>query len=178
MDGGDFLEHYLGPLNEWLGAPDVNEIAINPDGRVWIERAGQGAMIPTDTNLSSESVMRLARQIAGQAGQRFSEENPVTGAKLALDEDAVLRAHIIMSPVVEGVALSLRRIQLTRFTLDDLDDRGAFNLAPSTRSEQDARLRTLLDQGKIREFLIEAVRLKKNILVSGGTSTGLSLIHI
>ena len=172
MDGGDFLEHYLGPLNEWLGAPDVNEVAINPDGRVWIERAGQGAMIPTDTTLPTESVMRLARQIAGQAGQRFSEDNPVTGAKLALDEDAVLRAHIIMSPVVEGVALSLRRIRLTRFTLDDLDDRGTLNLAPSTRCEDDASLRTLLDGGNIREFLIEAVRLKKNILVSGGTSTG------
>lgn len=176
MDGGDFLEHYLGPLNEWLGAPDVNEIAINPDGRLWIERAGQGAMIPTDRALPTESVMRLARQIAGQGGQRFSEDNPVTGAKLALDEDAVLRAHIIMSPVVEGVALSLRRIRLTRFTLDDLDNRGTFELTPSARSEENAGLRTLLDAGNIREFLVEAMRLKKNILVSGGTSTGKTTI--
>ena len=171
MEGG-FLQHYLGPLSEWLEDAAVNEIAVNPDGRVWIERAGQGAMIATETRLAPESCMRLARQIAGQADQRFSEDNPVTGAKLALDDEAILRSHIVMSPVVEGVAISLRRIRLTRFTLDDLQDRGTFELAPSGSREENSGLRALLDDGQIRDFLREAVRLKKNILVSGGTSTG------
>lgn len=172
MDGGGFLELYLGPLTEWLGDGEINEVAINPDGRVWVERAGQGAMIPTEATLPPENVLRLARQIAGAAGQRFSEDNPVTGAKLALNDDAILRAHIVTVPVVEGVAVSLRRVRLTRFTLDDLHERGTFNLAPSTHSREGADLKTLLGQGNIHEFLCEAMRLKKNILVSGGTSTG------
>jgi len=171
MDGG-FLQHYLGPLTEWLDNPDVNEVAINPDGRVWIERAGFGAMVRTDATLQPESIMRLVRQIAGEANQRFSENNPVTGAKLALSDEAILRAQIVSPPVVEGVALSLRRIRLTRFTLSDLDERGTFELTSSTRSDEDANLHALLDQGNVCEFLIEAMRLKKNILVSGGTSTG------
>lgn len=171
MDGA-FLQHYLGPLSEWLEDGEVNEIAVNPDGRVWIERAGQGAMIPTETRLAPESALRLARQIAGQADQRFSEDNPVVGAKLALDDEAILRSHIVMAPVVEGVAISLRRIRLTRFTLGDLEDRGTFELAPSSGVENDTGLRALLDGGQVRAFLSGAVRLRKNILVSGGTSTG------
>ena len=169
MDG-DFLQLYLGPLGEWLGDGEVNEIAVNTDGRVWIERAGEGAMTPTPATLTPEATLRLARQIAGQADQRFSEENPIAGAKLALDDDAILRAHIVTAPVVEGVALSLRRIRLTRFTLADLDGRGMLRLAPS--EEKDAALRSLLDGGDLRAFLAEAVRRRKTILVSGGTATG------
>jgi type IV secretion system protein VirB11 len=171
-----FLAHYLGQLSEWLEDGEVNEIAVNPDGRVWIERAGHAAMTATDTVLAPERCMRLARQIAGQADQRFSEDNPVTGAKLPLDDETILRSHIVMSPVVEGVAISLRRIRLKRFTLDDLEERGTLKLRQSAGGREDLELRTLLDAGRVRDFLREAVRLKKNILVSGGTSTGKTTI--
>ena len=175
MDAG-FLQHYLGPLSEWLRDGDIDEIAINPDGRVWVERSGEGAMVATQTRLDPASATRLARQIAGQAEQRFSEDNPVVGAKLVLNEESILRANIVAAPVVEGVAISLRRIRLTRLTLDDLESRGTFGLSPPSIHLENDELRALLDGKEIRAFLREAMRLRKNILISGGTSTGKTTI--
>ena len=40
------------------------------------------------------------------------------------------------------------------------------------RAEDDHRLAEYLQAGDIRRFLTEAVRARKNIVVSGGTSTG------
>ncbi len=171
MDGG-FLAQYLGPLTEWLDDTQINEIAINPDGKVWIERAGQGHMVPTDAALPREDVLRLARQIAGQAHQRFSEENPIVGTKLPYGDETILRAHIVSPPIVDGVSLALRRIRLSRFSLNDLEDRGMFDIAETKAQKENKALRNLLDAGNIRTFFSEAMRLRKNILVSGGTSTG------
>ena len=39
-----YLERYLDPFRDLLRRDDVVEIAINPDGKVWLEVAGDATM--------------------------------------------------------------------------------------------------------------------------------------
>jgi type IV secretion system protein VirB11 len=62
------------------------------------------------------------------------------------------------------------------FTLEDYEAAGMFDGASvvhdDARSAEDGSLRDLLVSGRLREFLREAVRHRRNIVVSGSTSSG------
>ena len=54
-------------IREALDASDVIEVLVNPDGRLWLERAGQG-LIATDTILSAADRERVIRIVASSVG--------------------------------------------------------------------------------------------------------------
>ena len=68
MDGQpSFLSSYLAPLADLLARPDLVELAVNPDGRVWMERKGGAHMEPVpdariDRDLSVNYVMASVRR--------------------------------------------------------------------------------------------------------------------
>ena len=60
-----YLDTYLGQLDAALSDPAVMELAINADGSIWLERAGQIHMTPSGlAALPARSVRDLASQIA------------------------------------------------------------------------------------------------------------------
>ncbi|NWN13277.1 Flp pilus assembly complex ATPase component, partial [Escherichia coli] len=87
------------------------------------------------------------------------------------------RVQVVAPPATRGpMALAIRKHVSSDLTLDDYVAAGAFaatsrSTAPG-RSETDVQLAALLEAGDIAGMLAAAVRARKNILVSGGTSTG------
>lgn len=165
------LATYLRPLERFLGQEAVSEISVNRPREIWVET--RGVMERHDVpELDLEHLKSLARLIAQSTEQKISEENPLLAA--ALPEG--YRVQIVFPPACEPgtVALSIRKQAVLNLDLDQYEAMGAFARTKEARAshEEDKHLKNLLDRHEIKEFIRQAVLLKRNILVSGGTSTG------
>ena len=168
-----YLDAYLRPLMAWLERPDVTDILINAPGEVWVETLGGVAQRFDAPELNDTALRRLAGQIAAAAHQGVNRENPLLSANLPNGA----RVQIVAPPATRGpMAVAIRKHVVSDLTLEDYDAGGGFDRVRSVdlsqRSEDDRRLREALDAGRIADFLRMAVRLRKNVIVSGGTSTG------
>jgi len=172
-DRGVYLEAYLRPLAVWLGRPDVTDILINAPGELWVETIGGDTQRHAAPELTDTALWRLATQIAAAAHQGISREHPLLAATLP---DGA-RVQIVAPPATRGaMAIAIRKHVVADLGLDDYAAAGAFDDVRSVgledRSVEDAELEALLAAGDITGFLRSAVHARKNVIVSGGTSTG------
>ena len=169
MNGGVYLHTFLSRLSPWLGRADVTDLLINQPGEVWVETR-DGKMLREAAPAVTEQVLgRLARQIAGATHQGVNREQPLLSASLP---DGA-RVQVIAPPATRsGLVLAVRKHAISDLTLGDLSTSGAFTREPSSAGLADTALKTLLEKGDIPGFLKTAVRERKTIVLSGGTSSG------
>jgi type IV secretion system protein VirB11 len=170
---GVYLRSYLAPLTGMLARPDVTDIYVNRPGELWVETSG-GAIERHDAPALDEATLaRLARQIAALSHQGISREHPLLSATLP---DGA-RVQVVAPPATRGpLALAIRKHVSPDLKLDDYVAAGAFaetrGREGMDRSQVDRSLSAQLAAGDIAGMLAAAVRARKNILVSGGTSSG------
>jgi type IV secretion system protein VirB11 len=166
-----YLHIYLDPFEELLERPDVTDIYVNAPGELWVETLGgritrHGAPQVTDAHL-----WRLARQIAAVTHQGISREHPLLAATLPNGA----RVQIVAPPATRGpLALAIRKHVAANLTLRGLHAAGAFDHARpgGAGGTTNADLDQLYDQEDWPAFLSAAVKRRKTIVVSGGTSSG------
>ena len=144
------LRHALGPAV--LGAltdPHVVEILANPDGRLVLDRIGSGRAA-TGLRLEPEARERVVRLVADYVGDPVTRENPrLAGVLPATGE----RFQGFLPPVTAAPAYSIRKRPAVIWRLDDYVRDGVMLAAQA-------------------EVLREAVRRRRNLLISGGTGSG------
>jgi type IV secretion system protein VirB11 len=165
------LESYLLPLKQILDRDGVNEVSINRPFEVWIEYKGD--MIREDLpSFDLQHLKSLARLIAQSTEQRLSEEEPLLSATLPNG----YRIQIVFPPACEPscVVMSIRKPSVIKWNLDDYDKMGMFSNTSigESKDKTDLILEKLLKLNRVKDFLQRAVIYKKNIIISGGTSTG------
>ena len=165
------LETYLIPFKDIFAEDGVNEIIINKPFEAWIEKKGE-FRVQNMPDLDYDHLMGLSRLVAQSTEQTVSEETPLLSATLPNG----YRIQIVFPPACEigCVGMAIRRVGGIQISLDDYEKMGAFAQTQTT-AIVDANLeslRDLLKKNQIRNFLKCAVLYKKNIIVSGGTSTG------
>lgn len=165
------LDSYLLPLKEIMDREGVSEISINRPNEVWVECKGDTFReeLPTfDVN----HLKSLARLVAQSTEQRLSEEEPLLSATLPNG----FRIQIVFPPACEpgSVIISIRKPSSIKWSLEDYDKMGMFASASvgEVEDKNDLILAKLLKLNRIKDFLMRAVLYKKNIIISGGTSTG------
>lgn len=165
------LETYLEPLKKIFEEDGVNEISINQPGEVWIENRGdiRKEVVPT---MDFKHLRALAQLVAQSTEQKMSEELPLLSATLPTG----FRIQIVIPPACEvgKISMSIRKPSTMNLDLDSYAKLGAFdNTAVEKEEDTDTELLAdLLKKQDIKTFLKESVIRKKNIIVSGGTSTG------
>lgn len=165
------LQTYLAPIHALFAREGVTEISVNRPGEAWIEVFGdmKREEVP---QFDVEHLKSLARLVAQSTDQHVSEENPLLSASLPGGE----RIQIVFPPACEAgkVAMSIRKPNVMDVDLDQYEAFGAFQSTEVAKLENrvDKELRRLLDEGSVKEFLKQAIKHKKNIIISGGTSTG------
>jgi pilus assembly protein CpaF len=139
----------LGPLEELLADPAVEEVMVNGHEQVYVERSGR--IERTDVAFSSEQALRDAiERILAPLGRRVDELSPMVDARL---EDGS-RVHVVIPPLaVDGPSLSIRRFSAIRPGPEEL-----------------VRLGTITEE--LHDELAAAVGARRSILVSGGTGSG------
>ena len=165
------LETYLEPFYRLFAEEGIAEISINRTKEAWVEKYGdmRREEIP---ELDFEHLKGLSRLIAQSTEQKISEENPLLSATLPNG----YRIQIIFPPACESgtVAMSIRKGATKQYTLQTYDEMGAFDqtiVEEQTDPVNDA-LREMLEKKQIKNFLSTAIKAKKNVIISGGTSTG------
>lgn len=158
-----------------LSDPRLSEIVLNPDGRVWVERSGDPAMLPLDDILSEDDAQALAQDLAGD--NPISAKTPLAGSQFEI-AGSLWRAQVAVKPAVEeGVAFALRRAVAKEMSLNDLMaglpelDANMADLKAGT-DPADAAVFDAYENDGFGAFLRAAVKAKWNILLSGGTSSG------
>ncbi|OEY86821.1 P-type DNA transfer ATPase VirB11 [Wolbachia pipientis] len=166
------LDTYLEPIKNILQEENVNEISINKPQEVWIEKRGEIRCEHIE-KFDLNHLKALGRLIAQSTEQKLSEEVPLLAATLPNNG---YRIQIVFPPACEPdkVVMSIRKPSSIHLTLDDYEKMGAFPdlITETIENEVHHQLSLLLQQKRIKDFLKYAVINKKNIIISGGTSTG------
>src|SRR3989344_2294440 len=168
-----YFRSYLAPLAPLLGRDDVTDIYVNRPGEAWAESL-TGRIETHDIPALTEQVLeRLARQIAALSHQGINREHPLLSATMP---DGA-RVQIVAPPATRGgMVLAIRKHVSPDLRLEDYADSGAFAATRAGRlgeaSDLDRKLHDLLDAGDIPALLRAAVQNRKNVLISGGTSSG------
>lgn len=168
---GIYLRACLGPFERMLSRPDVTDIYVNRPGELWIETLGGATERHEAADITELTLGRLSRQIAALTHQGVSREHPLLAATLPDGS----RIQVVAPPATRGtLALAIRRQVAASLTLQDYEaaDHFAGTRTKPRESSADRHFRELLGKNKFAEALSLAVRSRKNVLVSGGTSTG------
>ncbi len=165
------LDSYMLPIKQILDRDGVNEVSINRPFEAWVELKGD--MVREELpSFDMEHLKSMGRLIAQSTEQRLSEEEPLLSATLP----SGYRIQIVFPPACEQgcVVMSIRKPSSLKWTLEDYDKMGMFDNASvgEVEDKNDLILAKLLQLGRIKDFLARAVIYKKNIIISGGTSTG------
>ncbi|HDV4553849.1 TPA: P-type DNA transfer ATPase VirB11 [Legionella pneumophila] len=164
----------LSPLQDFLEDEHVSEILINRPQEVFIERSGQ--LIRFDIPvLTPQYLRRLFLLIANENKQTLSEASPVLSGNLADGS----RVQLVIPPASLYETLSIRKFTLKQVSFEEYDAMDFFSSARGVgikeyseyRSETDELL-DLYYEKNWQEFIRQAILQKKNILISGGTSSG------
>lgn len=165
------LESFLRPFHNIFVEDGVTDIIVNNPGEVWISKKG-AFIVQKVPELGFNHLIGLARLIAQSTDQGISEEHPLLSATLPNGD----RIQIVFPPATEHgvVAIAIRKGIQTKITLDDYQKQGAFDTTAvkEVEDKNNVILNKYLNDHNIKDFLTHAVTCKKNIIISGGTSTG------
>jgi type IV secretion system protein TrbB len=141
-------EAFGASLCQALDDPDVTEIMLNPDGRLYIERLRTG-MEPAGTlDLGRAEV--LIGIVAHGLGQEINEKKPIVSGEIPLGGH---RFEGLLPPAVKAPVFSIRRRATRSIPLQSYVKTGVMTCAQYQR-------------------IHEAVLARQNILVCGGTGSG------
>ncbi len=127
----------------------VEEITLNPDGRIWLYRVGHG-WVDTGDRMSPARALSLMNTIASVLDTTVTAENPLLDGNLPLDGS---RFSGVIPPAAAGPSFSIRKKALLVYTLEDYVKDGILSLP-------------------FYNAILAAVKQRKNILVVGGTASG------
>ena len=144
------LRTAMGPIiAAALDDPNVTEIMLNPDGRLWLDKVGLGRF-DTKNRLEPDKAERVVRLVASHIHQDVTASTPIVSAELPGNGE---RFEGVIPPVVTAPCFSIRKSAVSVFSLEDYVAAGTMSFTQS-------------------EALRYAVKSRQNVLIVGGTSSG------
>jgi pilus assembly protein CpaF len=139
----------LGPLEPLLADPAISEIMVNGYQNVYVEKSGRIEL--TDIRFNDDAhLMKIIDKIVSRVGRRIDESSPMVDARLPDGS----RVNAIIPPLaLDGPVLTIRRFSVVPLQMHDLIQKNT--LTPA-----------------MAELLSLMVKVKCNIIISGGTGTG------
>jgi pilus assembly protein CpaF len=143
------LSQTLTPVAHFMADPDVQEIMINGPDDVWVERSGMMEAQPVQ--IAEIQIRSALEMLAAMIGKEAKENNATAIIDARMDGFRI--AGALPSVSTKGSSICIRKHSTFVRTLDEY-------VADGAMSEE------------VKEFLIQAVKDRKNFIVSGGTSSG------
>jgi pilus assembly protein CpaF len=145
----DVILPFLRPIAHLIQDPDVSEIMVNGSRRIFVECQGLVREV-SDVQLDERNLRVAVKNIARALGDDISEEKPILDSRLP---DGSRVAAVFPPCSLGGTTLTIRKFHTRFFTAEEL-----------------VRIGTMTPE--VLETLRGAIAEQKNILISGGTSTG------
>jgi len=144
-----FHDRLGGAIRDALADPDVIEVIVNASGQVWLDTLRSGR-VATESKLHPAAGEAIIRLVAHHIGETVGEDRPLVAGIIPLTGE---RFQGVLPPLAKAPTFTIRKRPTVIFRLDDYVADGV------VEASQVAFLRTALSE-------------RKNILVSGGTSSG------
>ena len=141
------IKHEAATIQPYLDDSTVVEVMLNADKSVWIDRLQHG-LTKTGVTFDRDQAMLLIGSIARYNDTSVTEQAPLLKATMPDGQ----RFQAAIEPVVSAPIFSIRCNRACSFRLDDY--------VPARMTKD------------MEKILIDALKTKKNILVSGGTGSG------
>jgi pilus assembly protein CpaF len=139
----------LGPLERLIADPDVSEIMVVDPHTIFVERRGKMELSGLKFT-DEDSVRAVIERIVTPLGRRIDESTPLVDARLRDGS----RVNAVIPPLaLRGPCITIRKFAKEPLQMSDLVRFGSV-------SDEMAR------------FLERAVKVRKNIVISGGTGSG------
>jgi pilus assembly protein CpaF len=143
------IKGFLAPIWPLLEDEKVTEVMINRFDEIWVEIRGK--IQKTEAKFKDEDALRSAvNNIAQSVGRRINDEEPRLDARLP---NGFRVAAVIPPCSRKGTTVAIRKFSTIQFTFKDYITIGAMTADAA-------------------QFLDIAIKLGKNVLVSGGTGSG------
>lgn len=148
------LGHHMGQqLLSYMQDPDIFEVRLNPDSKIWIDTFSRGQYY-TGHNMNAHSAKQVMYEIAALTGQVIHPDRGMLQAEIP---DSYLfdssRFQGMLPPVTEAPAFAIRKHGNVEYTLDDYLGKGI--VTP-----------------RQKEIILQAIYDEKNIIIAGGTKSG------
>ncbi|MEI7640916.1 MAG: ATPase, T2SS/T4P/T4SS family [bacterium] len=139
----------LGTLENLLKDASISEIMVNRHDLIYIERKGKLSKVSNGFS-DSAALIKAIQRIVMPIGRRIDESSPYVDARLADGS----RVNAIIPPLaLDGPVVTIRKFSNKKLGMQDLIKFGSISAEAAV-------------------YLENAVAIKKNILVSGGTGSG------
>jgi len=142
-----------GPIEPLLRDDDVDDIMVNGPDLVYVERRGKLEL--TDVQFrDNDHIAALAQKLVARVGRRIDESSPMVDARL---HDGS-RVNIIFPPLaIDSPCISIRKFSRRRLGLPEMVENGTMSTG-------------------IARLLGIAARSRLNVLISGGTGSGKTML--
>lgn len=173
-DVESFAEQGLLPLRQLLTDDNVNEVVINPDGKIFVEYADAAHMQQVnDLEMDAQDIHSLGGNLAGETGNALGDEHPIVSGRVFVFGSDV-RVQVVVPPAIEkGVSLSIRKYISRILKPEEIEFlTGKQTNTDEQRNQNKIAIEQLISGGNLTELLRKAIDDRMNILVSGGTSSG------
>lgn len=168
------LRNYMAPLEPYISDSEVTEIVIN---------GPEALFTKTQKGWKHHIVPKLSRIHLEQFVRSICSYNGIERApRMSVTYPDGERGEIVMSPaILEGtIAFAIRKHLPIIKTLEDFERDGMFDETDKSLkgnnyyqlNETDQKLMHIKENGTSVQFLREAIKAKKNIVISGATHSG------
>lgn len=157
----------------WLNDDAVSEIVLNHPKIIFVDKNNRFYRYELP-EFDSQRLRQIFRLIANENHQELSEKKPILSAVLPNG----MRVQLIMPPVSMHYAFAIRKKREMHFSLDALKSQDyfkhtdAFSLTDQPYSSKNLKLQNLYRQKQWHDFTKLALKMGKNIVISGATSSG------
>ncbi len=138
-----------GPIEPLLRDPSVSEVMVNAPDQVYFERDGRVHKSSVRFR-DNGHIMRIIERIVAPLGRRIDEASPMVDARLPDGS----RVNAVIPPIApRSPSVTIRKFRADKMAMDDLVSIGSFT-------------------PQAAQFLSACVRIRRSILISGGTGSG------
>jgi P-type conjugative transfer ATPase TrbB len=163
------LQGHAAPILRFLDLPNLTDLVVNDDGKVWTKQVGSCWKHVDDIRPSR--IGAILRDVAVIREFPFNHDNPILETTFPIGDG---RIEGVRSPIVSNAAFALRIRSNKVFSLDDYE--GAQILThkddPANVKREGDEFRDNISEKSHKEILKEAIRTHRNILIVGGTGSG------
>ncbi len=146
----ELLRRQLGPrILAAIADPQITEIIVNEDGRVWFEAYGKG-MHEAGISLGASQIESLIGTVAASLGGVANADNPIVEGELSIGG---IRFEGLLPPVARKPCCVMRKPAQVLYTLDDYVREGILSEAHA-------------------ELFRKTIDERLNIVIAGGTGSG------
>ena len=146
----ELLKRQLGPrILAAIADPQITEIIVNEDGRLWFESYGSG-MREAGVTLAPSQVESLIGTVAASLGTVANVANPIIEGELPI---AAIRFEGLLPPVARKPCCVMRKPAQVLYTLNDY-------------------VRDQILSEAYGDVLRSAIDQRRNIVIAGGTGSG------